>query len=195
MQVASGICLGFLLIMLCSGSAFATDTKQIALVKDTQGKAFTVTNLYANYTVRGMGMGNFLDRNLPNLQMIISSTKDRVRTTETIIFDFEKIHSIVLKNPDIPEEVKTELSKGASSAIRIELRNGTFTIFGPGNLFQFGADGKMLKKTKFDSYGIYFIRQDKSYFLHGFGGRSKTENGKEGDFWISDSETSSIYFQ
>jgi len=194
--LAYSLCLMAFLLFIGSTNTLADDQKSVANVKDTEGKTYKVQSLHAKYRAGGSWLGRRPEETSSSLKIVFSMTKDRVETTEEVEFEFAKLRRIVLKNADIPAEIKPTLNNSGRENIRIERRDGTVILLGNLAMIEVDANGKQIKRTDFNSYSFKAGEIQGQYItLDGFGGHSRTSDGKEGDFWITEWETASIEFE
>lgn len=165
-----------------------------AIVVDTNGKTYEVTDLSAKYTAGGMWIGSRPERIRESLFIVLYFVKDRITTTEELEIPFASMRRLVFSGAPLPEEFK-EIFEG-QAPIRIDMWDGTVILLSGNLLVEIDAQGNQTKAVEFDSYSFKAGEtQGQDITLDGFSGRAKTENGKEGDFWISDYETQSIEFR
>ena len=94
----------------------------------------------------------------------------------------------------MPENLKAIF--GEQEPIGIEMRDGSFMLLSTTLLVEIGAGGTETKKVTMTSYSFMAGEiQGQAITLLGFRGRVKTEDGKEGDFFISIEDTERIEFE
>jgi hypothetical protein len=161
----------------------ATIIDTTAVIIDTDGNAYNVGDLEAKYTAGGMWLGSRPTRIKKSLSIVLYTTKDRITTTEDLKVPFASMRRLVFEGGSVPEELN-EVFEG-QKPIRIEMRDGSVILLSSTLLVE------MVDRFRFEAGET----QGQKITLDGFSGRAKTESGKEGDFWISLSETRSIKFE
>ena len=172
-----------------------TPVPPTAIVVDTSGKAYTVTNLIAKYTAGGMWIGFFSRPTafMTGLNIRLYFTKDRVTTTEMLMVPFDSMRRLVFEGASVPGELE-EVFEG-QEPIRIEMRDGSIILLFKTLLIEMDAEGNQTKVVEMDRYLFWAGKDEKDITLDGFSGRAKTESGEEGDFWIYRYKTQSIEFK
>jgi hypothetical protein len=93
---------------------------------------------------------------------------------------------LVFEGGSVPEELN-EVFEG-QKPIRIEMRDGSVILLSSTLLVEMDAEGNQTKAVEMDRFRFEAGEtQGQKITLDGFSGRAKTESGKEGDFWISQS--------
>jgi len=166
-----------------------------AIVKDSKGISYNVSGLYAKYTAGGTWLGSRPERTRSSLFISLSMTKNRVTTEEKIELPFSKVRRIIYKDFEVPKDMQSSLGGAGSVHLQIEMRDGKMMYFGKNLIIESATDGKQ-KEAAYTSLSFKNGEsQGQSITLDGFGGRSKSETGTEGDFWIPTGETASIQFE
>jgi hypothetical protein len=168
------------LLALITASAIGAQTPATATVVDTEGKRYVVAGLEAKYTPGGNWIGGRPTTLAASLHLQITAVEGRITTHEQHEFKFALIRRIVFDRP-----------KGAAESVRIELRDGSQVILTRTTFEKADAKGA---KTVLPIDGYSFVTGG-DHSIDGFKGRAKTASGKEGEFWIDTSQTSSIEFQ
>jgi hypothetical protein len=165
-----------------------------AVIIDTDGNAYKVWDLEAKYTAGGLWIGSRPTRIKKSLFIVLYTTKDRITTTEDLKVPFASMRRLVFEGGSVPEELN-EVFEG-HKPIRIEMLDGSVILLSDTLLVEMDAEGNQTKAVEMKRF-LFEVGeiQGKKITLDGFSSRAKTESGKEGDFWISLSETRSIKFE
>jgi hypothetical protein len=166
-----------------------------ATIIDTDGNAYKVWDLEAKYTAGGLWIGSRPTRIKKSLFIVLYTTKDRITTTEDLEVPFASMRRLVFEGGSVPEELN-EVFEG-QEPIRIEMRDGYVILLSDTFLVEMDAEGNQTKAVELDRFSFEAgeTQGGSKITLSGFCGRGKTESGKEGDFWITHSETRSIKFE
>ena len=167
---------GVLVIAVWTGQT--AEKAIVATLVDTEGKSYSVTALQAKYTPGGQWIGGRPTTLAASLHLKLYMVEGRVTTTEQQEFPFSSIRRLVFDRPKSGEVVRIELVNGA----QIVLTDHAFE--------KIEVDGRK-RTVQVDSWS--FNTGDRG--IDGFRGRSKTQSGKEGEFWIDYQETRSIEFR
>ena len=164
-----------------------------AIVVDTDGKTYKVEGLKAKYTAGGTWIGEIPTVIRESLFIVFEITENRVTFEEKLEIPFASVRRFVFKGASVPDDLKDIFKR---KPIRIEKLDGSIILLSKVLLIERDAEGNQVKKLELHKYSFRVAKtQGQSITLDGFSGRSKTESGKKGDFWILLGETCSIEFE
>jgi len=165
-----------------------------AIVVDTDGKTYKVEGLKAKYTAGGVWIGVRPTTIKESLFIVFEITENRVTFEEELEIPFASVRRFVFKGASVPDDLKDIFKR--TEPIRIEKLDGSIILLSKVLLIERDAEGNQVKKLELHKYSFRAGKtQGQSIILDGFSGRSKTESGKKGDFWILLGETCSIEFE
>ncbi|MBA7686587.1 hypothetical protein ES703_95037 [subsurface metagenome] len=165
-----------------------------AIVVDTDGKTYKVEGLKAKYTAGGTWIGGRPTTIKESLFIVFEITENRVTFEEKLEIPFASVRRFVFKGASVPGDLKDIFR--TTEPIRIEKLDGSIILLSQVLLIERDAEGNQVKKLELHKYSFRAGKtQGQSIILNGFSGRSKTESGKKGDFWIPLGETCSIEFE
>ena len=170
-----------------------TPVPPTAIVVNTSGEAYKVTDLYARYRATGTWIPRAPQVETDDLYFYLEQDPDT--TIERFSFPFASLQRVVFKGAFVPEELKGVFE--GQEPIRIELRDGTLILLSNTLLVEMDAEGTQTEILEMDRYSFRSGQKSngQKHLLRGFGGLTITESGEESDFWISLYHTRSIEFE
>ncbi len=154
-----------------------------ATITDIEGVSWNVKEIKSFYRARGMWLGEIPTVSRNNYDIVLRIKEGHVTTEEKITLPFYMIKSI-----SYPEARILQIEKRDGTSIRIQEKTKIFESFDTKNMLQKRIHCQEILYSGGTTQGM-------AYILKGFKGRSKSESGKIGDFFIKNNDIKNIVFK